>query len=107
MINRVKNSLTLVGVGAGLAYLLDPDLGARRRSLMRDQVIHARRIIGHAADVTLRDIEHRCYGLICELRAIVRGRDTSDEIVVDRVRSKMGRYVSHPASIEVHVRDGC
>jgi len=107
MLDRIKKSLTLAGVSAGVMYLFDPDLGGRRRSLLRDKVTHARNKIRKSTDVVFRDMEHRLYGAFCELRAKLRGRDTSDEVVVDRVRSKLGRYRSHPSSIEVHVRDGC
>jgi hypothetical protein len=107
MLDRVKQSLALVGISSGFIYLFDPNLGKRRRSLLRDKVTHARNKIRKSAEIALRDIEHRLYGAFCELRAKLRGRDTSDEVVVDRVRSKLGRYISHPSSIEVHVRDGC
>ena len=33
--------------------------------------------------------------------------ETSDDKLVERVRSKMGRYVSHPRAIEVMAQDGC
>lgn len=38
----MKNGSLINGVvlGAGLMYLLDPDRGARRRSVRRDQVVH-------------------------------------------------------------------
>jgi osmotically-inducible protein OsmY len=107
MLDRIQNLLVLVGASAGLMYLFDPDVGKRRRSLLRDKVTHAAKKMRKAAAITLRDMEHRLYGVACELRAKLRGRDTSDEIVIDRVRSKLGRYISHPSSIEVHVRDGC
>ena len=107
MLNRIKQSLAMVGIGAAVTYFFDPDIGKCRRSKLRDQWTHGWRIACRAADVTLRDMENRIYGCLCETRAFIRGRDTSDEIVADRVRSKMGHYVSHPASIEVHVRDGC
>jgi hypothetical protein len=106
MLNRIRHSLTMIGIGAGVMYYLDPDVGKRRRSKARDQLTHGWRITRRATDVTLRDIENRIYGYVCELRALIRGRDTSDEIVADRVRSKMGHYISHPASVVVHVRDG-
>jgi hypothetical protein len=107
MFDRIKIPLTLAGASAGFMYLFDPDFGKRRRSLLRDKVTHANKKLRKAADVALRDMEHRLYGTACELRAKIRGRDTSDEVVIDRVRSKLGRYISHPSSIEVHVRDGC
>src|SRR5215204_1190102 len=107
MLDRITKPLVLAGVSAGLMYLFDPDRGRRRRSLLRDKAIHAKKTIFKAADVSVRDTEHRLYGNFCELRAKLRGRDTSDGVVVDRVRSKIGRCTAHPSSIEVHVRNGC
>ena len=107
MLDRIKTPLSLAGASASLMYLFDPDFGKRRRALLRDKLTHAGKQLRKGTDITLRDLEHRLYGAACELRAKVRGRDTSDEVVVDRVRSKLGRYVSHPSSIAVHVRDGC
>jgi uncharacterized membrane protein len=104
--NRLSNWLTMTGVAAAFAYYWDPDLGRRRRSLVRDQLLHAFSKTGRAIDTTFRDVEHRLYGTYAELRGCLKGRDTSDEVVVDRVRSKMGRYVSHPSSLAVVARDG-
>jgi hypothetical protein len=106
MLGLIKNPLTVAGVSAGVMYLFDPNLGKRRRSLLRDKVTHVRNKTRKAADVTLRDMEHRVYGTFCELRAKVRGRDSSDRVVEDRVRSKIGRYLSHPSSVELCVCDG-
>jgi hypothetical protein len=107
MFNNLKKPLTLAGVSAGLMYLFDPDLGNRRRALVRDQIVHGTNKLRRAADVTLRDMKNRQYGAYCAWRSLFVDRDASDEVLADRVRSKMGRYVSHPAAIEVHICDGC
>ena len=106
MLGQIKTPIALAGVSAGIMYLFDPDLGRRRRSILRDKMTHARNKLRKAADISVRDMKHRIYGTYCEMRAKIRGRDTSDGIVVDRIRSKIGRYTSHPSSIEVHVGDG-
>src|SRR5688572_30343702 len=106
MFNRIKTPLTLAGISAGIMYLFDPDLGKRRRSLLRDKLTHFRNKMSKAADISVRDMGHRLYGSYCELHATFRGRDTSDGVVVDRVRSKLGRYTSHPSAVEVHVNNG-
>lgn len=46
------------------------------------------------------------YGTVAELRSAVQHEDVPDHVLVERVRSKMGRYVSHPSSIDVNARDG-
>jgi len=97
--------LTGAGVGAGLMYWLDPDRGARRRGLLRDQAVHAISQARKAADTTWRDAKHRTSGSIAALHFTGKNSAT-DEVLVERVRSKMGRYVSHPASIEVAASGG-
>jgi len=41
-------------VGMGLMYLLDPDRGARRRALVRDQAARAGHKVGDGLDATAR-----------------------------------------------------
>jgi hypothetical protein len=42
-------TLFWLGLGAAAMYLLDPEQGRRRRALMRDQAIKARRMIHERA----------------------------------------------------------
>jgi hypothetical protein len=106
MFHRIRSSVTLAGLSAGIMYFFDPDLGNHRRSLLRDQFHHALNRFGNAIDVLGRDLENRLYGMICELQQMLTGRDTSDDVVLARVRTKLGRYTSHPRPIEVAVRNG-
>jgi uncharacterized membrane protein len=87
-------------------YYFDPVLGNRRRSLFRDQMVHSFIKTCHGLDASWRDMQHRMYGTFAEARARVRGDEADDEVVCDRVRAKIGRYVSHPSSIEVSAHDG-
>jgi hypothetical protein len=105
MFKRIRRSVSLAGLSAGIMYMFDPDLGRRRRSLLRDQFDHAVDRFGRAIDVLGRDLQNRLYGTVCELQQMFRGHDTSDDAVLARVRTTLGRYTSHPRSIETHVRD--
>lgn len=42
-------ALLWMGLGAGAMYLLDPEQGRRRRALVRDQIVRARRGIRERA----------------------------------------------------------
>lgn len=96
-----------LGMGAGLMYFLDPDRGRRRRALFRDQFVHAGRRLREARRVTAVDISNRTNGLWAEASRWLRhDANASDAEVTERVRSKLGRVVSHPHAIEVAVRDG-
>jgi uncharacterized membrane protein len=93
-------------VGAGTMYLLDPDRGARRRSLLRDQGIHLGHKLGDGLGATARDTRNRTRGAAAELRSRFRREAPGDEVLHDRVRSAIGRMVSHPSAITVTAFDG-
>jgi osmotically-inducible protein OsmY len=95
------------GLGAGLMYLLDPQGGGRRRALARDKAMHVLRKGGEAARKRSRDLGNRTKGFVAEARSSLRQSEVDDEILRDRVRSKIGRVVSHPAAIEVAAANGC
>jgi uncharacterized membrane protein len=92
--------------GAGLMYLMDPDRGARRRALVRDQAARARHRLAEGAEATGRDLRNRAVGTAAELRSRLRRETADDEIIHERVRSTLGRVVSHPGAVEVDVADG-
>lgn len=105
--NSKASVLGGVGLGAGLMYLLDPDRGRRRRALARDrlssQVGDTEAFFGK----TVRDASNRTRGLLARARSRVRpSGPVTDEVLAERVRSKLGRYVSHPGAIQVEVHRG-
>ena len=95
-----------MGLGAGLMYLLDPDQGRRRRALLRDQLTSTAGRLDDCLGATWTDVRQRAQGLAAETSARLTGGPVSDHVLVERVRAKMGRYVSHPGAIEVAARDG-
>ena len=104
-INRTM--LTGLGLGVGLMYFLDPERGRRRRALIRDKVAHAAHAGNDAIGAFGRDISHRLAGVSARARGAFHGGPVDDSVLVERVRSRMGRVVSHPHAIEVDAADGC
>jgi uncharacterized membrane protein len=98
--------LSGIGIGAGLMYVFDPDKGNRRRALIRDRLVHIIHETRDALDKTERDMKNRAKGLAAELSHLFRPEQVSDKALVERVRSKMGRVVSHPGSIMVTASNG-
>jgi uncharacterized membrane protein len=102
--------LALLGaaaLGAGLTYFLDPARGARRRNLIRDQLVHFRALADDAIGKTARDAGNRARGLVAETRGRLTRGDTADEpVIVARVRTVLGRVVSHPSAIDVTAEGG-
>ena len=96
----------IAGAGAGLMYLFDPDRGKRRRAMLRNKVEHASRVTMDAAGKTKRDVQNHLRGLTATLGPRSSRKEATDELLNARVRSAMGRVVSHPHSISVVVRDG-
>jgi hypothetical protein len=99
--NKGLAILGSVGLGAGLMYLLDTDRGRRRRAQLRDKAKHALNESRHSMRITARDFRNRVRGLSAGAKTLVNRRPVSDEVLVERVRSKMGRIVSHPHSVIV------
>jgi osmotically-inducible protein OsmY len=93
-------------LGAGAMYLLDPDRGARRRSLLRDQFVHAGHKIGDGMAATARDTRNRAVGVAASLRSRFKAEDVDDAVLHERVRSAIGRVVSHPGAITVSAYEG-
>ena len=98
--------LGILGIGAGLMYLLDPDRGPRRRALVRDKSVHAVHAVKELFEKGARDLACRTRGFIAETQAFLRDEDVPDDILKERVRAKMGHVVSHPHALEVFVRNG-
>lgn len=93
-------------LGAGAMYLLDPDRGARRRSLLRDQIVRGSHKLGDGLSATARDTRNRAAGAAASLRSRFREDHADDEVLHERVRSAIGRLVSHPSAIAVTVFQG-
>ncbi len=91
-----------LGLGAGLMYLLDPDRGRRRRARVRDRISSRAGESESFLGKTSRDFANRTRGLVARTksRVVPEGR-VADDVLAERVRSKMGRHVSHPGAIEV------
>jgi hypothetical protein len=67
MSNRIKRSVRLAALSAGIMYLFDPDLGNRRRSFLRDQFHRGVNRLGQRIDVLGQDLENRLIGKVREL----------------------------------------
>lgn len=88
-----------IGLGVGLMYFLDPGRGRRRRALTRDRVNRLAHEARHAADVAARDATNRARGAWAGVRVAEQPPD--DRTLTARVRSHLGRCVSHPRAVEV------
>ena len=97
---------TGLGIGTGLMFILDPDQGKRRRALLRDKCYWAARKTGEGMGVTARDLRNRTQGIVSEVQSRFSSEPVDDAVLVDRVRAKLGRIVSHPRAINVMAENG-
>jgi hypothetical protein len=92
--------------GAALIYLLDPKMGRRRRALARDKIKRAVHLAGEGTATTWRDACNRTRGMLHEAASLFERRPVSDQVLVGRIRSKLGFLVRHPGSIEMTAEQG-
>jgi uncharacterized membrane protein len=95
-----------IGIGAALMYMFDPDRGKRRRALVRDKLASAANKTPDAIGATARDLSNRAEGLASQVASLFSSNEVTDEVLVQRVRSKMGRVISHPHAIQVKADHG-
>jgi hypothetical protein len=109
MISEARLLTYGIAAGAGLMFVLDPRQGGARRALIRDKSLRALHEVEGAAAVGSRDMAHRLEGAAARLRG-VRGKreDVPDDVLVARVRAKLGHVCSHPHAIQVNAKgNGC
>ena len=60
----------------------------------------------HGVDVGARDLAHRVGGIAAEARHLFDAAQVEDGVLSERVRSCLGRAVSHPGAIDVETASG-
>lgn len=95
----------LVALGAGLMYMFDPKTGRRRRAITRDKAAKMARHAAARAQAIARQASDRAKGVMAEARASDE-EWVGDQTLVARVRSELGRVVSHPGALHVDAVDG-
>jgi gas vesicle protein len=103
---NTREILVGAGVGAALAFMLDPQGGGRRRAVVRDKVVRASRKSRDGVDAVARDMANRTRGVAAATRGRFTGGDVDDDVLVERVRAKLGRASSHPRAIDVKAGGG-
>jgi hypothetical protein len=103
---NITGLLVGAGASAGLMYLLDPELGNRRRARLRDRLVRAGHVTGDAMDATSRDVRNRARGVVAELRSRLLPGDVSDDVLHERVRARLGQAVRYARWIETTIDDG-
>jgi hypothetical protein len=104
--NKITIAVAGAALGAGAMFLFDPSRGRRRRARLGEAAVHISHRARAVAGMTARDAGHRLHGLAARTLARVAEEAPSDEVLVERVRARLGRLVSHPGAIDVNARAG-
>ncbi len=71
--NKALAVLYGAGIGAGAMFMLDPQCGRRRRTMVRDQSVSAWNKSRRAIVGTSKDLRNRTAGLVHDARKAVTG----------------------------------
>ena len=94
-------------LGAAAMYFLDPDKGRRRRAILRDRSRSAITEMLNFVSVAARDAAHRAQGVRAQAQRQFDHSETPDDLkLIERVRARLGRVVSHPHAIQVGAYSG-
>lgn len=107
-----KRSNNLFGfvIGASLGalamYFLDPQRGHARRMLAQDKIYSLSRKTKRRVGQIAQNIRNRTFGAVKDLQSHLKTIETDDSTLELRVRSSIGRKVSHTRAIRVSAQNG-
>lgn len=101
-----RRGLACFALGATAMYFWDPERGRRRRTLARDKLIGAWNDAEECVRKTAEYTRNQAAGLIAEAQSAIGPDNADDYVIRERVRSAMGRVVSHPRAVRVAAREG-
>lgn len=105
--NKLLVGLAGAGAGAAIMYMSDPREGRRRRARLREAAAHTAHLVTAATAMTSRDVEHRLSGAAARvLGRLIEEPEPINDVLVERVRARLGRLVSHPGAIDVTANEG-
>ncbi|HVX65714.1 MAG TPA: SRPBCC family protein [Bryobacteraceae bacterium] len=105
--SKTRVAVNCFTAGAAFMYFFDPARGRRRRAGVRDTLVCAGHGITRELDKARRDLVNRTHGMTAAAKTAFRDRRADDDLLVLRVRSKVGRAVSHPHAINVKADHCC
>lgn len=98
-----------IALGALAMYIADPVQGRRRRALIQDKLTHVTHSTSRLMDQTLHDAHNRWSGLQASAMRMLSPRQAKpidDHVLEARVRSRLGRAISHMHDVQVHAHQG-
>jgi uncharacterized membrane protein len=109
MTNRKGKRWMLLGgvaAGAGAFYFLDREHGAERRAEFSRKTGRLAASFTDTAAKYISDSQHRFSGVVRQVWYGLHSSLPDDRVLEERIRSRMGRIVTHPPRIHVTASDG-
>jgi gas vesicle protein len=103
---RFKGLLFGAAAGALVMFFLDPQRGRTRRALAQDKALRFGRRTRNRSERIAEDLRNRIYGKFQKIQHLRESSKVSNETLEQRVRSAIGRKVSHVKPIRVFVSEG-
>lgn len=95
------SALTGAVAAAGVIYYFDASSGRRRRADLGQRSAGAARRGLSRLQAASRDLVHRAYGLGARATGLLRRAEVTPTVLVERVRARLGRVLSHPGAVHV------
>ncbi|HTT07160.1 MAG TPA: hypothetical protein VMF64_17930 [Steroidobacteraceae bacterium] len=95
------SALTGAVTAAGVMYYFDANSGRRRRLALGQRSAGAARRSLARLQAASHGLAHRAVELVARATALLRGDEAAPGVLVERVRSRLGRVVSHPGAVHV------
>ncbi|CAB3728501.1 BON domain-containing protein [Paraburkholderia rhynchosiae] len=101
--NTFLRSVAAAAIGAAAMYYLDNQSGRRRRAMLRDKMASTTKKLSKQSRSQARRAAGHAYGL---LHHAASDAPVSDQQLVERARSCLGRTVANPGAIDIRVERG-
>jgi uncharacterized membrane protein len=102
---EIRAAIQAFAAGAAAMYLFDPRLGRRRRAMARNALVGQWNDVTNELDKAGRDLAHRAQGAVAVAKGAAGRAKADGGQLVERVRSAIGRMVSHPHAIAVRAEE--
>jgi hypothetical protein len=87
-------------------YFYDPQLGNRRRALVREKMNSLVNSVDDSVDIAMEDMRNRARGVLAELSAKLSDQGAPDWILEERVRTNLGCIARHSRAGQVQADGG-
>src|SRR3989344_34427 len=94
-----------IACGSLTTFLLDPVRGHTRRALLKEKTLRLVHNAGEASEKIGRHLHNKTIGLYAQITR-KQSENIDDKTLIERIRSVLGRKVTHPKSIIVEAHNG-